>query len=364
MPVDQQFVITHASDADVRGLRELFAICYGGDSDRNPGPEEWEWRYRHDLQPSTIWIAKQGEQIVAQRPVVLKWVTVGNKHYRAAHFMDVMTHPDFRRRGLFTRLLSEATVATLEQGVALCYSFPNEESYPGYARKSDWTLLSSPPLWIKPLKTESLLRLRAGNPSLRRAADLLLRPAVSLATRTRRRAGPVAKLERIDKFDERFDQFCHAMAGQFEVMMRRDGRFLNWRYLERPSVSYVVYASTAAGDTVSGYVVARSRRMFGMHLGIIVELMVGRTDVEVGRALVGKVVDDLAHADADAIASVTPDHLPASDVLRREGFLRVPGRLAPRGFPFMVHPTPGAPAGQRLMDMRNWYLSWGDNDAV
>jgi len=364
--VDQELVITHASEVDSRDLQDLFAICYGRDSDRSPGPEEWQWRYRNGIQPSTIWVAKSGERIVAQRPVVLKWVTIGGEHYRAAHFMDVMTHPDFRRKGLFTRLLSEATRETVEQDIVLCYSFPNEESLTGYERKSDWTHLASLPLWVKPLRSEALLRQRVANAHVRRAASALLQPVASLSARPwrRRHERGTSRLERIRRFDERFDRFCQAVATEYDVMMRRDSQHLNWRFIDRPSVSYVVWASISAGGTINGYVVARSRDMFGMQLGLIVEVMIRGGDLQAGRNLVARSVEDLTGAGADAIACVTPDHLPICQALRMEGFLPVPEWIAPRKFPFMVRPKAGSAVGEHLSDLRNWYLSWGDNDAV
>lgn len=363
--MDQEPVITRASAADSQGLRDLFAICYGSESDRYPGPQEWQWRYANALQPSTIWIAKSDQQIVAQRPVVIKWVTVGGEHHRAAHFMDVMTHPDFRRRGLFTRLLSQATRELTEQEVSLCYSFPNEESFPGYSRTSDWTHLISPLLWVKPLRSDALLRQRLPNAHLRRAARLLTEPAVFLATRPRRRQQRAAnRPERISRFDERFDQFCRAMGSEYDVMMRRDARHLNRRYFERPSVSYVVYASLSVAGQINGYIVLRRRSMFGMQLGIIVEMLAGRSDLQAARNLVAQAVDDLVAEDVDAIACVTPNHLPICPALRMEGFLRVPEWLAPRRFPVMVRPRPGLAIAERLTDPCSWFLSWGDNDAV
>ncbi len=43
---------------------------------------------------STIWLAKWRQRLVAQRPTVIKTVKIGQEYHAAAHFMDVMTHPD------------------------------------------------------------------------------------------------------------------------------------------------------------------------------------------------------------------------------------------------------------------------------
>ena len=86
-------------------VNELFDAVYGADSDKFPSWAELNWRYRNDLFKSVIWVAKSNnEQIVAMRPTVIKSVRIGGEKLTAVHFMDAMTHPDFRRQGLFTRL--------------------------------------------------------------------------------------------------------------------------------------------------------------------------------------------------------------------------------------------------------------------
>ena len=362
--MSQDFAIEEFQLGDREQVRELYAACYGRDSDRYPSPAEWDWRYRNGIYKSTIWLAKWGDRVAAQRPTVIKTVKIGQEYYPAAHFMDVMTHPDFRRRGLFTRLVQWATAAVTEQGAAICYTFPNENSFPGYARKTDWTHVGSLSLFMKPVNAEALLRERIRNPVLRNVLALLLRPGLALACResSRGRATGVS-IRRLLSFDERFDAFWDQVANDYEVILRRDSRHLNWRYIQRPSVEYAVYAAEE-GEQILGFIVVRTRRMFGMNLGLIVELLTLNQDERLAQALVATGVQHLVEVGAEAIACVMFDHQPYCQALRREGFIHVPEKLLPRRFYFVARANRDDPILRKALNRRNWFLTWGDNDAV
>ena len=171
--------------------------------------------------------------------------------------------------------------------------------------------------------------------------------------------GPVRRLA---AFDERFDALWDRASSDYEAILRRDSRHLNWRYCLRPSVEYSVYAIGEA--VVRGYVVVRTRSMFGMNLGMIVELLVADRDEGAARVLLGSGVQHLLDSGAEAVACVIPDHPPYGSALRSEGFWRVPEALLPRRFPFMVRLRSNEEPFTNVLDPQRWYLSWGDNDAV
>jgi hypothetical protein len=104
--------------------------------------------------------------------------------------------------------------------------------------------------------------------------------------------------------------------------------------------------------------------MFGMKLGLIVELLVVDQEEGAARSLLRRGTQHLLERGAEAIACVIPDRAPYGSALRREGFLRIPDQLLPRQFHFMVRPRPDDPGLISALNPESWYLSWGDNDAV
>jgi hypothetical protein len=195
------------------------------------------------------------------------------------------------------------------------------------------------------------------------ALSTALQPAAALAGRSRaRRRLAHDPVRRLQAFDERFDGLWERVSSDYQVILHRDSRHLNWRYCERPSVEYATYA---LGETdIRGYVVVRTRHMFGMNLGLVVEILVSDRDEEAAGILLGKGVEHLLASGADAVACVVPDLEPYGQTLRHEGFLRVPEALLPRRFRFMVRLRSDDQRLVSALDPASWYLSWGDNDAV
>jgi GNAT superfamily N-acetyltransferase len=65
------------------------------------------------------------------RPTMFK---LGGEDVLGGQAVDLMTHPDYRRRGLFVALFEESMRIAASHGYEMVYAFPNEKgkSYPGF----------------------------------------------------------------------------------------------------------------------------------------------------------------------------------------------------------------------------------------
>ncbi len=61
------------------------------------------------------------------------------KNYLAAQSGDTMTHPAHGGRGLFTTLAKMTYELAKNEGIQFIFGFPNENSYPGFVKKLNWT---------------------------------------------------------------------------------------------------------------------------------------------------------------------------------------------------------------------------------
>lgn len=62
----------------------------------------------------------------------------GDKTVLAAQSGDTMTHPQHRKKGLFTELARLTFDACRQSGIGLVFGLPNEQSYPGFIQKLHW----------------------------------------------------------------------------------------------------------------------------------------------------------------------------------------------------------------------------------
>ncbi|MFC2023119.1 GNAT family N-acetyltransferase [Chloroflexota bacterium] len=363
--MSDRFSIAEYESRDWPQVQALLAAVYGRDSHKFHTQAEWSWRYHNGIYKSRIWLAKdQAGKVVALRPTVTRTVKIGDRYVPAVHFMDVMTHPDYRRRGLFAQLIHKATDMAIRQGSGICYSFPNENSFPGYARKTDWNHIGSFSLFMRPVNAEALLQESIGSRLLRKALAAPLRLGLSLVCRPSRPDG-LAELSvrRLESFDQRFDAFWERVATDYEVVLRRDRQYLDWRYIQRPSATYTVHAAEQ-GEEILGFIVGRTWHMLGVNFGLIVDLLTCDQDQKVAQALVAEAVHDYTQDSADAIGCLMFDHQTYCQALRREGFIRMPKKLLPRRFRFMARVNQDDPALRQVLSIQDWYLAAGDNDAV
>jgi hypothetical protein len=86
--------------------------------------------------------------------------------------------------------------------------------------------------------------------------DLAARPLARPNPLLSRLAG--YRIERIARFDARWDTFFHRVSGAYRLLVERDARYLEWRYARCPDVEYFIYA-VFRRDQLAGWSVFRSK---------------------------------------------------------------------------------------------------------
>ena len=79
----------------------------------------------------------------------MRWrFTTGNTTVRAVRAVDTVTHPEYRRYGVFSALTNKAVEQAKNEGVDLIFNTPNNQVLPGYL-KLGWNYVSA----IRPLQS-------------------------------------------------------------------------------------------------------------------------------------------------------------------------------------------------------------------
>jgi len=159
----------------------------------------------------------------------------------------------------------------------------------------------------------------------------------------------------VRRFDETITDLWVRLGEKFDLAVRRDARYLNWRFIASPHVRYTVALLRRGEDTV-GYIVYRH---FYEPLGrvtLIVDLMADPDD-EIGlRTLLGWVDREARAADSDKIRTYML-HTGFRRSLRRFGYFHVGSPLEmvvkinalDVGADFYQHPD-------------RWHVTLGDSD--
>lgn len=127
-----KYNIARLGAGNIDHLRALYKAVYGKDC----GVAYFSMKYdtAYTGAQYTGYIAYDGHTPVAYYGVVPMLVSMQGKPVLAAQSCDTMTHPAYRRQGLFIELAQQAFVLARQEGIHLVFGFPNQHSYPGFIR--------------------------------------------------------------------------------------------------------------------------------------------------------------------------------------------------------------------------------------
>jgi hypothetical protein len=180
----------------------------------------------------------------------------------AAGMVRVGLNMDFavdrrHRSGMPAIMLQRQMVRRARAAYPVSYGFPNDKALAIFERLG-YHKLGELVRYSRVLHYERFVRRVVDLRGATRAAGLVL-DAVAAAGRAprlwpARRAGEV---ERLDRFDERFDELWRRAQGAWPFVGRRDARQLTWRYRARPGVPLRILAvrERRGGTALLGYAV-------------------------------------------------------------------------------------------------------------
>lgn len=226
MAMSYDFRIVPADLSSFSRLSEMYQACFGV----NPGEAYFRWKYLENPAGRVVaFEARQGEQLAAFYGLLPEALELEGQPLLCYQSMDTMTHPDFQRRGLFTRTAQAALQHLADrEGRARLYGIPGARSLPGF-RKLGWREL--PPL---PLIFQHSTLLRALAPQ-------------EVAVR------------RIDCWEPCLDQYFSSKARAHGPIRRAlNPEYLQWRVFDHPMTRLELHA-LFSGSAVAG--ICLSRRM-------------------------------------------------------------------------------------------------------
>ena len=347
------FIIKEYTDKYKEKVFNLRKAVY----DETFNENEWNWKFKS----GKILIAVNDEdEVISLRPTIQIRLKFKDKTIKSGMNVDVMTHPNYRRMGLFSTLVNESFKMLKELGVPIVYTFPNNFSFPGYEKRIKWTYVDSLPLLVKILKPKNFVKKYIKNSHMQKCLNPVAEAFTSLIftskTRTKNRN---LSINQINYFNGNFDLLWQELSDQFEIAVIRDSKYLNWRYMERPGYDYRVFSASEDG-ILKGYIVLREDIMLDLKLGLIVDILA--SDYNTAYSLILHAYEVFKDGNMDIMGCLMFDTSIYFDVLKKAGFLRLPKKYSPKEFFFVVKADDDIIASDVVYSSKNWFLTFGDID--
>lgn len=259
----------------------------------------WRWQFLANPAGTQILLAvAQDGTVASQYCAVPQTADTPFGPQRFVHIVDSMTHPDYRqglqREGLFAQLGRAFTADYGQHGNEIGYGFPVRIAERIGSRLLDYHLL--------------------------RPVDYLLRDAALAPP-----AAPVeVRIEAVEHFPAEVDALWRRCLPAQPCAVRRDHRYLEWRYAEGPARGDYVRLLARRGGELAGLAVLRPRHELVPDSCTLVDLVCHDDDADTARALLAAAARLANEHGRRHLFGVFAEHDPVHAALRAIGAEAVP----------------------------------------
>ncbi|MFG0317971.1 MAG: GNAT family N-acetyltransferase [Planctomycetota bacterium JB042] len=324
---------------DEDGILRLFNEVFAEDDPAHAlrSRAHWEWEFLENPAGTQVVLGVEPNgRIIAQYACLPAIVHLAGRRVCCGQGIDSVVHKDYRRglkrEGAF---LKTAKYYFEHYGVpevnAFGYGFPNKKAYRIGVRMLGYVPIATP------VKT-------------------LARNLINFKNDAEASEGgdPAGSVVPIDRFDERSDRLWGAIEAKHAMAIVRDARYLNWRYVDCPSVEHESFGlEDGAGGWRATWTLRRN--WMGPPILAVCELIADPKDV-------GAIARALAHVCRYArehgqqrVEIWVPPTTPVYDTILARGFKA-------ESSPFNLCVKIYDPALDAAWARANWYYTIGDSD--
>ncbi|MEZ5286034.1 MAG: hypothetical protein R2712_14735 [Vicinamibacterales bacterium] len=324
--------IERYSPDDRRGLEQLYRRTFGHEAvDRLRFLWDWARRNPAALGQPPYLVVREGPTVIAACPLTHVRVSVRGAELGGSWSAGPLVVSERQRQGLGGSLLR---AWDRETGVAL--SSGSSDATRQRLAEFRWPDPITLPCLVKPLSRRALRRPTWPVPVNRLVSALSL-PVVRFVSRLE----PLKEeVQAVRRFDSGVDSLWDTVKDSFDLAVKRDARYLNWKFMEPPHVRYQA-AVLRRDDAVAGYVVYRHLREPQGRVTQIIDLLAHPADDRAVATLAGWVDREARLEDSDKIRCYAT-HAELRRLLRKAGYfvvksdidviVRVSGADVPKDF--------------------------------
>jgi hypothetical protein len=341
--------VTRYRPEDRRSVEALYRRVFGNDAAEG-SRLRWEWQYRRNPNnpggEPEIWIAREGTALVGQYATMPVKLSVQRQEIKGSWGMDVMVAPERQRQGL-----GEVLFRTWDRNVGASLGLGLSDASYRLFQKLRWPDVGPVPCLVKPLSRRAFRHPR-WPVAINRLVSALTFPLVMLIARTR----PLrAEVRMVPRFDDSFTELWEALAPKFDVAVRRDAAYLNWKFATAPHVRYSIAVLIREGKT-AGYAVYRHTHESRGRVTLLVDFLADPEDETGFNTLLRWVDREAREADSDKIRAFAL-HGAFRRLLRKSGYFQVKSTME-----FVIKVNDVAVSPEFYENTDQWHVTLGDSD--
>ncbi len=345
-------------DGDKRDSEQILSLrklVFGEFEEDKLCPDFWKWEFMDGPDGKAfIYLAEDEGKLAGHFADIPRRFSVNGEVRSGTLSLDLMVHPDYRRRGIFHEMGRYAAQRVKREKGLFMTAFPIRKETIAGLLKIGWERVGALPVLVYPLRFRGIVHRYLPFSPL----SFLIGGVVSLfysllwGKKGKKRMGGI-EVEEISELDNRVDRFWEKASVVYPILGVRDRTFLTWRYLKNPTRVYILLRAIEEGEMI-GYLVLRKVNLLRFNSVVVVDLLALNEESLV--SLVEEGIKYSKNVGADLLGCMVPQKHPYYKQLRNLRFIP-----SPKAFLFMVYRL----AKERiLLDPEAWYVNWGDTDVL
>lgn len=350
------WILRDGSDKDIEQILKLRHLVFGKVEEDKLTPAFWEWEFLNSPDGrGLIYLAEYQKEIVGHFADLPRRFLIHGELSLGTLSLDLMVHPDYRRKGMFLQLGRYAAQRVQEMGGQFMTAYPIRRETIRGLKKVGWVEVERLPVLVYPLRFRGILQRYLPFFPISFLMGGLARVIYNIFWRKRKK-GPWGKgleVQEVMDMDHLFESFFEKTKAFFKHLGVRDRIYMTWRYFQHPTRTYKMYRALQKGE-MRGFIILRKVNLLGFNSAVIVDMIA--LDENTLVSLVDRGIAFSQRERVDLLGFMVPESHPYYTLLKRQGFLR-----SPKTFRFMIY---SHQRDSKLLAPKQWYVTWGDTDVI
>ncbi len=339
------------SETEKQVILDLTKKTYGDDAEIS-NSSYFNWQYRNNPVGKAIVLLAHDELnhnlLVGTNTIIPVSLLIDQEKIISSLACNVQVHPDYQRKGIFSKLLSSMHSITKMKEISSLFAIPNENSFHAFINDGSTEIIQLP-LLVRPIKFS-----RYFNFPINKFLKIF-------DGHWKVKTSPV-NVEEFDGNFQGFEKLIKKLSKRVLIIQNRNEEYLKWRYLDHPTRQYQIYI-LKQNDELIGYIIVKIHVLNNKKIGIILDYIVDPNANERSlKKLIEKALDYFWNNDASVCIATSRSGLLENKLLRQKGFFQIPSFLKPESLHFIVRLFDSNQKLKKLEKFENWFFSFGDYD--
>lgn len=342
---------------DFEAFEELSVISFGKNT--NSKKEMYEWLFDknpYNKSGNMMYLLKEGDKVIGCDGLLPNELYVNGKTLLTAHSVKSMTHPDYKKQGIFRQMTENSCNRGLEDGVDVVIGLANDQSYPAYQRFG-WPTLFEKEVYVKPILITNILKRRIKIGPLASMGNFIY--STYMKNKLKRSMDAEIKFEVLKRVPAEVQECWDKYKSKYRVMLARDYKYLNYRYNERPDVDYVTVLAKLNNEII-GFAILHNSVANGSKMTSAVEFFTDPENERFIKALAEGVSEYCYDNGLEYVVVGTGFYGKYKNVLLNNGFMIT--RKPPKNNMMIANVLSERVTLEELMGHEKWHITQGDGE--